>query len=155
LLSVDGRVAYRYTWLTEVADVTLSFGSGFMFLRAFESFSDGMELSETLFSGMAIGPSLRLERANSFLSGRPFAEAGVVLAAGSLTAYIDEYDSLFPGVHAVMFVPSVTAGCLWELTKGAELGPAYEAHTVGGLEPHATWAHTFLFELRISSYEPT
>ena len=45
LLSVDGRVAYRYTWLTEVADVTLSFGSGFMFLRAFESFSDGMELS--------------------------------------------------------------------------------------------------------------
>lgn len=148
LLRINAGFAYRYTWLTERAEISIALGPTFMLLRALESFSDGASLNETLFSGIAIGPSMRVDLGVGLGGGHFFLEGGVNVATGRVTPYLDQYDSLLAGLDSLLVVPHARIGHLWELAPGAELGLAYDAQAITG----DTWTETLICALRFSTY---
>lgn len=153
LLRVSTALLYRYTWVSELAEVSLAVGPGFSMVRALESFDDGTpDLNETLSAALTLGPSLRAELKDGLFGGRVFVEGGIALSAGRVSPYLSQYDSLVHGIDVFMVKPRLSAGHFWAISSGVELGVSYELETIGGIDPRASLAHSAHFAIRLSSY---
>lgn len=153
LLRVSTALLYRYTWVSELAEISLAVGPGFSIVRALESFDDGTpDLNETLAASLTLGPSLRAELKDGLFGGRAFVEGGIALSAGRVSPHLSQYDSLVHGIDVFMIKPRLSAGHFWSIASGVELGVAYEVETVGGIDPRASLAHSAHFAIRLSSY---
>jgi hypothetical protein len=153
LLRISTSLNYRYTWLGEMVNVSLSGGPGFLMIRAMEHFDDTADsLNETLVAGAVFGGGVRLELNGGLFGGKVFLEGGVSMAAAWVSPYLEDYDSVVRGLGAFMLMPRVGAGHYWELTSGVELGLAYELETVGGISAAPSWAHAVSAGMRFSTY---